>query len=360
LDLSTEIASDFTAGDYHNLRDRLQIESAATPEWERVLGAFQKRIRERFLLPIAALACYDATPWRERPMRSGFAILTLDCLLIDTLQSFREGRIATGETSSAQSFKSFLKATPFSDFKSQDRSDFYSYVRNALLHNGETRQNWKIRINPATLLTKDPATGTRTLNRRLFHEGVVIEYDEFCSLLRRTESVGARKLFLKRMDALCDWPATPLKCNYFAYGSNLLENEIRKKLNYVQLEPYERAYLPGWRLVFDKHSQRRLGDAANLVQDSTSMVWGFVYRLDERGVALLEEQERGYQQERVDVRLQSVADTPSDVAAFTFVSKSPCPEACGPPSSYLNLIISGAEHRQLPADYIEWLRSEQR
>ncbi len=208
MDLSTEIASDFTAGDYHDIRDRLQIDTAATPEWERVLVAFQKRIEERFLLPIAALTCYDHTPLRERPMRSGFAILTLDCLLIDTLQSFREGRIATGESSSAQSFKNFLKAFHFSDFKSQDRSDFYSYVRNALLHNGETRQNWRIRISTETLLTKDPTTKTRTLNRRLFHEGVVTEYDEYRSLLRRTESVDARRLFLKRMDAICNWPAT--------------------------------------------------------------------------------------------------------------------------------------------------------
>jgi hypothetical protein len=87
-------------------------------------------------------------------MVPGFAILSLDCLLIDTIQSFREGRFSTGEVSPPVLFKSFLKNPKFSDFNGRDREEFFHYVRNALPHNGETRKDWKIRFDTAGILEK--------------------------------------------------------------------------------------------------------------------------------------------------------------------------------------------------------------
>jgi len=49
---------------------------------------------------------------------------------------------------------------------------------------------------------------------------------------------------------------------YFAYGSNLLDAEIRATC--PSAVAVGAAYVPGWRVVFDKHSVRRGGDAANL------------------------------------------------------------------------------------------------
>jgi hypothetical protein len=52
MDKETEIASDFKVGRYEEIRSKLIVNAARTPEWEEVLGAFQRRIRERFLGPI--------------------------------------------------------------------------------------------------------------------------------------------------------------------------------------------------------------------------------------------------------------------------------------------------------------------
>jgi hypothetical protein len=106
----TEIASDFTIGNYHELRAKLDVHTFDAPEWRLVTQALRDRIEERFLRPLRELARFDKCD--SLPMRPGFAILALDCLLIDTIQSFREGRSTTGEVSPALSFKSFLRNSP--------------------------------------------------------------------------------------------------------------------------------------------------------------------------------------------------------------------------------------------------------
>src|SRR5262249_48694813 len=140
--------------------------------WDEALSAVRRRIAERFLRPMRDLARFDKQD--ELPNRPGFAILALDCLLIDTIMSFREGRVSTGEVSTAHSFRQFLKSQPFRDFSSRDRSDFFDYVRNGILHNGETRKDWKVRIDTTRLLER--TTTTRTINRRLFHAAVIRQW----------------------------------------------------------------------------------------------------------------------------------------------------------------------------------------
>jgi hypothetical protein len=55
-----------------------------------MIEVLRRRIEERFISPVARLMGEDiSSPTKLVP---GFAILALDCLLIDTIQSFREGR----------------------------------------------------------------------------------------------------------------------------------------------------------------------------------------------------------------------------------------------------------------------------
>jgi hypothetical protein len=94
---TTEIASGFTAGDYRRVRASLDPVEPTTAEWTEVLSAFKRRMIERFLRPIRELARYDKND--HLPYRPGAAILALDCLLIDTLEAFQEGRGSTNEIS---------------------------------------------------------------------------------------------------------------------------------------------------------------------------------------------------------------------------------------------------------------------
>ena len=349
MNSDTEIASAFTVGRYKEIRSALDPGTPDAAEWSEVLSAFRRRILERFLWPISELSIHDKED--VLPTRPGFAILALDCLLIDTIQSFREGRVSTGEISPAASFKTFLKTPLFSDFKSRDREDFFKYVRNALLHNGETREEWKIRIDPPSLLVKDKSTGTRTINRRKFHIGVVREFRLLCSNLKL--SLEARRLFLRRMDALCGLPVPSLRNLYFAYGSNLLEREVKRDAK--DAEPLGVAFLPGYRLEFTKHANSRGGDAASIQDYAASMVWGFVYRLHDSDKEQLINREKGYREiPEITAYLKSDDDvTPQKV--FTFRGKEVCPNNCGPTKEYLSLVVEGAKSRDLPNEYVQYL-----
>lgn len=353
MDRATEIASDFTIGRYTELRGSLDVPTSDTAEWREVLKAFRRRIRERFLGPIAELARHDKK--EELRNRPGAAILALDCLLIDTIQSFREGRVSTGELSPAVSFKSFLKSRWFSDFNSDDRAEFFTYVRNALLHNGETRNDWKIRIDTPRLLEKNAMTRSRTINRRLFHAGVIREFRRLCSDLK-TEC-DTRKAFLRRMDALCGIPTPSFRNVYFAYGSNLLEQELKRTSKDAQ--PVGVGFLPCYQLEFTKHAKSRGGDAASIRVDAARVVWGFIYRMHDEDKEALKKREQGYREVSLLVWLKDEQQyTPQKV--FTFVGQSACPKQCGPSASYFDLLLEGAKSRELPETYIEELAGSRR
>jgi hypothetical protein len=308
---STELASNFTVSRYQELRPLLSICDGKGKAWDELLGAVRRRISERFLRPIRELERFDKC--EELSIRPGFAILALDCLLIDTIQSFREGRVASGEVSPAHSFKTFLNSPRFVDFKKNERGDFFNYVRNAILHNGETRRDWKIRIDTPGLVYRDPVTRTKTINRRLFHGAVIREWRELLAQIRNGDTTS-REPFLRRMDALSGLPRDSYRNFYFAYGSNLLETECRRTAPDAQA--YGNAFLPNYKIRFTKH------DAATIVPDPTSNIWGFVYRLHDRDWKELQTREAGYQSVPVTVYLAAPhrEDDPSPVRAQTFVS----------------------------------------
>jgi hypothetical protein len=153
-----------------------------------------QRLRERFFLPVRQLRRRDSET--QPTMRPGFAILALDCLLIETLVSFRAGTpLRTGQ--SGRAFVDFLKGSRhFKKYFGNDdmASEFYRDVRNGLLHDGETRKDWKIRENTKFLLDCD--AGSRVINRTLFHGGVLCEYRQYFKDLRRAEERANLRLRL--------------------------------------------------------------------------------------------------------------------------------------------------------------------
>jgi len=144
---------------------------------------------------------------------------------------------------------------------------------------------------------------------------------------------------------------------YFAYGSNLLDREIRKDA--LDAEAIGSAYLPGHRLVFTKHSTSRGCDAANIEPYDSGIVWGCLYRVTERDREALRRRERGYREVKVGARARTPeGGSDKTVEAFTFVGEETCPRMCGPNAAYLGLIIEGARSRGLPESYIEKIEGE--
>ena len=141
---------------------------------------------------------------------------------------------------------------------------------------------------------------------------------------------------------------------YFAYGSNL---DPRTFLGRRRMRPRDtrRARLDGYRLIFDLPIGKGERAVANLLPASESHVHGVAYSIGRIQAARLDRTEgvpRAYQ--RVEVPL--VFEDAQDSDAFTYVSERRTPGR-KPSERYMNLLLRGARHHELPQDYVAWLRS---
>jgi hypothetical protein len=159
----------------------------------------RERYTERFFEPIR---CLQTAPASEQCY--GFSIMALCCLLVETLQCYREGLPATTKTEHARLaplersltvprhcalpasrepgdvFKAFFAACQRKElFPGVDASAFYEDIRCGLLHQAQTKNEWRILvIGPLW----DAAN--KTLNRNEFVEATERHFHYYLSELR--------------------------------------------------------------------------------------------------------------------------------------------------------------------------------
>ncbi len=121
-----------------------------------------QRLHSRYLTPFQ---------FTDKKYKNGFSIMANCCLLIETLQSFKNGWGST-HGKSEQAFKDFfLSETNFIAFKKKEK-EFYVNVRCGILHQGETSGGWKINrkgknIFDNTNLTVDSITFAKEIEQSL-------------------------------------------------------------------------------------------------------------------------------------------------------------------------------------------------
>lgn len=128
------------------------------------------RHRERYVNPVE---CSTA--------KHGFASMALACLLIETVQSFREG---LGDTKghSRDMFRIFLKHEPGFAIFAGIADRFFEDVRCGLLHQGETRKGW-------TVMRRGPLfdTAEKQLNATRFLKAVQGSLNIYCDELEDSD-----------------------------------------------------------------------------------------------------------------------------------------------------------------------------
>jgi hypothetical protein len=85
-------------------------------------------------------------PALDNPKRHGFAMLAICCLMVEALESFRNGWKGTqGVTGGGEAvFRGFFEAhSQFNDLKPV-ASEFYTHVRCGILHQAETTGCWTV------------------------------------------------------------------------------------------------------------------------------------------------------------------------------------------------------------------------
>lgn len=88
----------------------------------------------------------------KKEYKNGFSMMANACLLIETLQSFKEG-FGDSNRQSGELFNNFFNEN--SNFKAFHSTKFYRDIRCGIFHQGETTGGWKINRKKKTSLLQD-------------------------------------------------------------------------------------------------------------------------------------------------------------------------------------------------------------
>ena len=180
----------------------LKLDDPHSPDWDRAIVIFEARIQGRFVDPVDLLiSSEDSKVASEK--RFGFAILAIDCLLVETLDAFREGLKDTrGKSETA--FCRFLTYRPtFANHFDKKRANrFYEDVRCTILHQAEITEGRVWSVGPL-VQEKD---GEIIVNRTEFHRALKAEFENYLAELRSPKEAKLRGNFRKKMNYICGAP----------------------------------------------------------------------------------------------------------------------------------------------------------
>lgn len=192
-----EIAPGYTVRDW----TALDLANNDPYQWRRAIKIFDTRLRCRFVEPADVLIAQEIGHVRGT---FGFAILAIDCLLVETLQRFREGRIEKGEN--GRLIRTFLcdrlRAYFGTDAGKGSLSDkFYERCRCGIHHSGQTDGDFRVLRSGPLIQVKE--NDVVTVNRTIFHEALKKEFDAYLAELSDGKEGALRRNFKRNMDAIC-------------------------------------------------------------------------------------------------------------------------------------------------------------
>ncbi|MEJ7609907.1 MAG: hypothetical protein WKF88_01880 [Ferruginibacter sp.] len=210
MDKNIKIAGKMTIKDWEKFRMKLDYKNDAN--WDLAYSLFYKRIKLRYLNPIQAIVDLDFKNGE------GFAIVSLQCSLIETIECFFDGWIYDFATNGAKKynkilgveknnnegiFRNFFETRiPFKNVKI-DGVEFYRQVRCALLHETQTKSSWKI-ISKKEKPFYYEQDGLYIINRNEFQkaiEKVIKQYKQ--NILFGPDKENLRKYFIEKIDNIC-------------------------------------------------------------------------------------------------------------------------------------------------------------
>lgn len=152
----------------------------------KALGNFiRERFEERYFSAV-----------NNSSSKHGFTILAVGCLIIETLESFYQGRANTRSKSQKMFRDFFARDTPLSVFAGGD-DWFFNEIRCAILHQAETRGGWRI-LRRGQLLD----SAAKTINASKFLDELRRAVESYAKKLEVDDKCWAN--FKTKMKAVCD------------------------------------------------------------------------------------------------------------------------------------------------------------
>jgi len=195
-----KISSKHYNSDWESLK--AELDDPKSPDWDTAIEIFKDRIAHRFIVPINALIGYEKS-LQPSERRCGFVIMAIDCLLIETLQAFRDGKLLSeyGPTEASLIIK-FLRRSPRFYWEQWKAYRFCRDFRNGILHQAETKNDSLIRSD-GPLVTGDENDKGLIINRTKFHEQVEGAFFDYLDELRKESRTELRSNFRKKMAEVC-------------------------------------------------------------------------------------------------------------------------------------------------------------
>lgn len=189
------MARDILISPHYTVTDWQSLDFSKEGDWQKAVDILEDRIRGRFLDQIACI---------RGALFAGFTVMALDCLLIETLQQFREGVHETPQGESREYFRRFLTQTAFREqFDEQMAECFYTHIRCGILHQAEIKGSSRIRIDTPDLVRWAEDKRGLVINRDQFHQKLIEVFEDYLALLRDPQHQDLRKKFRAKMDAIC-------------------------------------------------------------------------------------------------------------------------------------------------------------
>ena len=144
----------------------------------------KQRLTERYITPFP-----QDYHTKENDPQYGFLIMASMCLLIETIQAFKEGKSKFKQNEVSKAFKNFFKQEQeIFRLSTKVAKDFYSNVRCGILHQGEVGYYWKISSLQEENIIKVEAD-TKTINAPRFLEGMKTVLDKYIQSLANNENL---------------------------------------------------------------------------------------------------------------------------------------------------------------------------
>lgn len=142
-----------------------------------------------------------------------------------------------------------------------------------------------------------------------------------------------------------------MEVGYFAYGSNLNTEQMEKRIG--TWSSSVRAYLEGYKLVFNVKSKRWGGFAANIQKSDRDKVYGVVYFLKKEQLDIMNGYEGSNSKlEKIDA-IDEKGSIIHDVSVYWWDNGRPSQE---PAESYKKTIMDGLVQHGFAKDIIEKVR----
>ena len=185
-----KIAGEVGADEWPSLRTRLEVCEARA--WQEAVNILRIRFRTRYL---------DHSRQLLGRQYSGFAVLAVDCAVVEALEQFRRGEPETPRGKGQQFFRAFLTETRFKDHFSETTADlFYKTIRCGILHQAETKEDSLVKKKKADFVVElAPSRKGLIINARRFHEELERALEDYATALLEG-SADLRASFIRKMN----------------------------------------------------------------------------------------------------------------------------------------------------------------